>query len=359
MIATDRPGPAAEMAGRSVALIRKHTQKGGFDTGRVWRYLRRDQRTGVPQEDCAEWEGNLAQALFTLAYQRGEAPAEFWELYLHQTYHAADIATYHGAWMGRLEGSPTLTAPLPKFRFSGMVHGYLETGDPYLLDVSRSLAGVFMAMEWAHQPRFCMGRDAYPVTGLLTLWDYTAEPLYLDFARQEILRLMDTQAEDGGFSGQAGAGILTGTSCRPEKDSIGFGSGCLAPLAWLEWAIRDQRWPDDFRPRLRRWADLMLRLQPADGVWLDGGSKGKPYPLIGSTALFSLVKAGRILDDPRCVAAVTRFLKSMTENNGCVNGTHAFLSALYAHVADANLEMAPAPAAFATAPNNLQTNAQS
>ncbi|MBI4024205.1 MAG: hypothetical protein HY360_04435 [Verrucomicrobia bacterium] len=334
VIETDRPGPAAEMAARSLKLIREHTLKGGFDTGRVWRYLRRDIRTGIPQEDGAEWEGNLAQAMFTLAYQRGESPAENWELYLHHAYHAADVAVYHGSWMGRLECTTVMTAPLPKFRFGGMLYGYLETGDPYLFEVARSMAGVYMAMEWALQPRACMGRDAYPLACLMSLWDYTAEPLYLDFARQTALRLLATQSEDGGFSGQAGAGVLGGASCLPAAESISFGSGLLAPIALLEWASRDSRWPSDFKARLKKWTDLMLRLQPADGVWLNGGSKGAPYPLIGSGALFSLVKAGQILHDCRCREAVRKYLSSMNARRECVNGTHSFLSALYAHVAD-------------------------
>ncbi|MBI4025649.1 MAG: hypothetical protein HY360_11765 [Verrucomicrobia bacterium] len=340
-IECNHAGTAAAMASRSVALIKEHTQKGGFDTGRVWRYLRRDLRSGQPQEDGAEWEGNLAQAMFTFAYQRGEDPSAAWELYLQHAYHAADISIYHGSWMGRLECCTVFTAPLPKFRFGGMVYGYLETGDPYLLEAARSVAGVYMAMEWAHEPRFAIGRDAYPLTCLMSLWDYTAEPLYLDFARQTALRLLATQHDDGGFSGQAGAGIFSGLSSKPAVESIGFGSGLLAPLAFLEWAIRDHRWPQDFIPRLRKWADLMLRAQPPNGVWLNGGSTGTPYPLIGSAALLSLVKAGQILHDNRCTEAVGRFLSTMNDKKNCVSGTHSFLSALYAHVADAALENCP------------------
>lgn len=337
VIETDRPGPAARMAVRSVALIKEHTQKGGFDTGRVWRYLRRDLRLKRPEEDGAEWDGNLAQGLFNFAYQLGEDPAEYWELYLHHAYHAADVAVYHGSWMERLECASVMTAPLPKARFGAFVSGYLETGDPYLLEVARSVAGVYMAMEWAHQPRFCVGRDAYPLTCLMALWDYTAEPLYLDFARQTATRLLATQLPDGGFAGQAGAGAMSGTSCLSGPESISFGSGLLAPLALLEWAIRDHRWPSDFRERLRNWADLMLRLQPADGIWLNGGSKGTPYTLIGAAALFSMVKAREILEEPRYVEAVRRYLATMNANRDCVHGTHAFLSAQYAHVADAAL----------------------
>jgi len=340
MTESARSGDAARMAQRSTALIREHTQSGGIDTGRVWRYLRRDLRSGVPQEDGPEWEGNLAQAMFTLAAQCGEDPSGHWPLYLHQAYHAADVAVYHGSWMSRLECSPSLTAPLSKHRIGGALFGYLETGDPYLLEVARATANVYMAMEWALQPRSAMGRDAYPVASLMSLWDYSAEPLYLDFARQTMLRLLSTQQPDGGFSGQAGAGSLAGISARPAAEDIHFGNGVLAPVALLEWAVRDHRWPVDFMLRLRRWADLMLRLQSPSGQWNTKGktAQEKPYPLTGSVALFTMVRAAQILDDPVCIHSAKRFLANMTAHDQCISGTHAFLSALYAHVADAAFE---------------------
>src|SRR6185369_14112219 len=119
------------------------------------------------------------------------------------------------------------SAPLPKFRFAGILAGYLETGDPYLLEICRSLAGVYMAMESALQPRSAIGRDAYPITSLLALCDYSADQMYLDFARQTAIRLLSTQEPDGGFSSQAGAGVLTGVSAKSGMRDIHFGSGIL------------------------------------------------------------------------------------------------------------------------------------
>ena len=292
VIETDQQGPAAQLALRNANLIRESTQQGGIDTGRVWRYLRRWEKLNIPQEDGAEWEGNLAQAMFTLAYQTGEDDPRIWQTYLHHAYHAADVSVYHGAWMGRLECTAAFTAPLPKFRFGGFLYGYLETGDPYLLELSRSVAGVYMAMEWALQPRSAMGRDSYPLTCLMALWDHTSDPLYLDFARQMCVRLLSTQQPDGGFSSQAGAGVLTGVSAKPGMRDIHFGSGILSPIALLEWATRDpDRWPADFLPRLRKWADLMLSLQKPDGHWYVEGRSDEPYTLTGSGTLWSLIKA--------------------------------------------------------------------
>jgi hypothetical protein len=337
VIETDQVGPGSQLASRNAQLIRESTETNGIDAGRVWRYLRRWEKLNIPQEDGAEWEGNLAQAMFTLGYQTGEPPGEHWQLYLRHAYHAADVSIYHGAWMGRLECTAAFTAPLPKFRFGGFLYGYLETGDPYLLELARSVAGVYMAMEWALEPRIAIGRDSYPLSCLMALWDHAPEPMYLDFAKQMATRLLSTQQPDGGFTGQAGAGVLTGTSCVPGVRDIHFGNGILSPIALLEWATRDTRWPPEFVPKLRKWADLMLSLQKEDGHWYVEGKSNEPYTLTGSATLWSLIKAGQILNDPRCIDAVRRYLDAMNSKEAVVLGTHAFLSVQYAHVADAAL----------------------
>ncbi len=332
------PGPAAQMAGRTVAMIRHYTHRGGMDTGRLWRYLRRDQRENRPYQDGPEWDASAASGLFTYAYQTGENPAEVWEENLQHAYHAADVSIYHGSWMPRLECSAELTAPISKYRIGGIVHAYLETGDPYLLEMARSVAGVYMAAEWANEPRHYIGRDAYPVVGLLTLWDYSADSLYLDFAFQTIRRLVATQNADGGFSGQGGVGVYSGSSCTQAPEDIGFACGLLSPLAIVEWAVRDEaRALPVVRDALRRWLDLMFRLQPEDGVWLSHGSKGDPYALICAAALGSVIYAGRLLNDPRAVDSIRRMLDSMNTSELHVAGTHSFLPGLYAHLADGAL----------------------
>lgn len=337
-IESSQPGTAATMAGRTVAMVRQYTHQGGVDTGRLWRYLRRDQRENRPYQDGPEWDATAASGLFKYAFQTGESPADVWEPNLQHVYHAADVSIYHGSWMPRLECSAELTAPISKYRVGGIVHGYLETGDPYLLEMARSVLGVYMAAEWANEPRHYVGRDAYPIAGMMTLWDYSADQLYLDFAQQTIRRLVASQNKDGGFSGQGGVGIFSGSSCIQAEEDIGFACGLLSPLAIVEWAIRDpKRAMPVVRDSLQRWLELMLRVQPENGIWLSHGSKGEPYALICAAALGSVIYAGRLLGDPRCAESVRRMLDSMNGTNFHVTGTHAFLPLLYAHVADATL----------------------
>jgi len=328
------PGEASAMAARTFSMIARHIQAGGFDTGFLWRYLRKDLRTGNPQQDGADWDGDLSFGLFNHIFLAGNEPARSWQIALQCAYHAADIAIYHGAWLPRLEASKTLTAPLPKFRARGILAGYLETGDPYLLDVARAVAGSFMSMESFQQPRSAIGRDAYPVTTLIALWECTGDEIYRDFARQTCLRLLRSQEPDGGFSGQAGAGTFSGICAPPAKNSISFGSGLLAPIALLTWASADPRWPEDFLPRLRRWADLMLELEDrGGGGWWDRPD-GQPYALIGAGAMYSLSKAADLLEDPDCARAVQRYVRAMNRAKTGIFGTHAFLACAYAHAAD-------------------------
>jgi hypothetical protein len=82
----------------------------------------------------------------------------------------------------------------------------------------------------------------------------------------------------------------------------------------------------------------MMTLQKSDGHWYVEGTSNEPYTLTGSGTTLSLIRAGQILNDPSCFAAVRRYLDAMNEKNLAVLGTHAFLSAQYAHVADAALK---------------------
>jgi|GEM_PF-5815937 len=336
VIETDAPGPAAEVAIRSRDLIEKYTQYGGFDTGRTWRYLRRDLRSGKPEEDGAEWDGDLAHGAFTLAYQLDDTPSRAWETYLHYAYHAADIGCYHGAWLGRLEIASSLTAPLPKFRVGGLVSGYLETGDPYLLEIARALTHQHMAMDWALQPRARIGRDAYPLHGILHLWDHSAEPHLLEHAETMTRRLLATQIPDGGFDSQAGAGVFTGTSCLTNPQSIGFGSGLLSPIAIVALLDREQSDDSSIIEQMAQWIRLMLKLELPEGGWT-GPGKTQRYPLIGSAALFTMTRLGQKLCDKRAINAVHRFVEAMNRDQSCVAGTHAFTSLLFAHIADAEI----------------------
>ncbi len=338
VVASDVIGSATRIAKRGANLLRAHTQRGGFDTGCVWRYMRRDLRSGVPQEDGAEWDGDTAAGLWTLAYQTGENPGENWPLYEAIAVHAADVAVHHGHSLQRLENSIAFTAPLPKFRFRGILTAYLETGDPYLLDVAQALAGSYMAINSANLPRSAIGRDAWPVTSLLDLHDYSDDSIYLRAARRCIANLLLSQESDGGFSGQAGAGRISGIAAVPATGSIGFGSGLLAPIAIFEWERRDpENRPPDFGQRIKLWADLMHRRLEPEGFWSQNPDSPSPYPLISTGAFFSLPQAALFSASSQPIKDLAKAIDYLEDRALCVDGTHAFLGCLYSHFAEASL----------------------
>lgn len=320
-------GQAHQWAARSRDAIYQNTHSGGFDTGRVWRYLRRDIRGGVPQVDDAEWEGGTAQALLLDAYLRPETAGR--DLILHQIYHYADIAVHHGHMMVRCHGYNTPHFPLPMMRAGGLVLGYAETGDPYLLETARWVADTFMRMEETNQPRYSIGRDAYPLAGLMTLYDYTNDRRYLDFGRKLAVRLLATQTASGGFSGQGNVGIGGKSNLWEERDIFIF-SGLLAPIALLEWALRDNRHPPGFREQMGKWFELVLSFQTAQGWWPQDPEGARSYALLPAGLLFSLSAYHRLFGDKRGLAALQRYLDYALAQKEFTLGTHSFLAVLYA-----------------------------
>jgi hypothetical protein len=322
-------GLAHDWAARSRDAIYENTARGGFDTGRVWRYLRRDLRSGEAQLDDAEWEGGTTQALLIDSYVRPEAA--HWHLIRHQLYHFADIAVHHGHMMVRCHGYNTMHAPLPGHRVGALVLGYAETGDPYLLETARAVADTWMWRETTNEPRHAMGRDAYPLAGVMTLYDYTGDERYLDFGRQLVTRLLATQTPGGGFTGQGGVGLLGGRGNVGGDKDISFGNGLLAPIGLFEWALRDQRHPPKFREQMTRWYELVLSMQQADGGWPQGSKEGNPsYPLIAAGLLFTFSAYHRLWNDARGLRALRRYLECALARGEFLLGTHSFLAVLYA-----------------------------
>ena len=320
-------GKVHQWAAVSRDAIYNNTAVGGFDTGRVWRYLRRDLRSGKAERDDAEWEGGTARALMLDASRQPRSAN--WNLILHQVYHYADIAVHHGYSMVRCHGYNTMHAPLPMMRIGGLVFGYLETGDPYLLETARGVADTFMRMDTSNQPRYSIGRDIYPLAGLMTLYDYTSEKRFLDFGRELAQRLLATQTNAGGFSGQGGAGAMTGATNRWYEKDISFGNGLLAPIGLLEWALRDSRHPEGLREQMQKWVELVLTLQSDSGTW-PRQEAGSSYTLIPAGLLFSLSACHRLWGEIRGIQALERYIDYALTHKDFLLGTHSFLAVLYA-----------------------------
>ena len=125
---------------------------------------------------------------------------------LAHCYYWADLAVDHcdftvHQWVG---GWGWKTCAYAKFR--DVLYGYLETGDPYLLDVAEMAAEGHWAWYRSNWPRCSIGRDNFELGGWALLWRF----LRTEHAKertQELVRMTRTVLDSrGSIGGQMGAG---------------------------------------------------------------------------------------------------------------------------------------------------------
>ena len=150
--------------------------------------------------ETASWEGEIPYARLLWYYHTGE-PLHF-QVALNDAYHIADIIFDHATETIRMPGYPFGAIALPLFRTVGMTFGYLETGDPYLLECAESAAERYYWIDRHNWPRRSYGRDAMSLRSLIFLWDYVGNDHYLDMAREALGRLITCQRPDGSYGDQ-------------------------------------------------------------------------------------------------------------------------------------------------------------
>lgn len=149
------------------------------------------------------WEGESPYAALLYFYRTGQI--EHWRRAIRDAYHIADIAFDHSTETIRMTDYPfdgSIAPPL--FRTVGLTFGYLETGDPYLLDCAESAASHWYWIDRHNWPRYAYGRDAGSLRSLVFLWDYTGKEDYLTMAREAIGRVIQCQNPDGSYFDQGG-----------------------------------------------------------------------------------------------------------------------------------------------------------
>ena len=150
-----------------------------------------------------EREGESSYAEFLHAYRKQSA--HYYQIAMRDTYHLADIAFDHASGTVRMHNYPfDGSFSLPMMRNLGVFFGYLETGDPYLLNVARIIAERFYQIHLMNWPRYSIGRDAIAVRGLIFLGQYLGEDLYMKKAREILHHVALVQRPDGSFSDQGG-----------------------------------------------------------------------------------------------------------------------------------------------------------
>jgi hypothetical protein len=176
---------------KAIEWYRANTFTNCFDDGAV-------TRGGLPGEPG--WEGEAAQGIMLAAYLSGETVD--YSLALRSAYQFADVSVEKTLFCVRMHSSLPPMLSLPMQRVTGLIVGYLETGDPYLLDCA--LSTIDSAYWWDRHawPRRSFGRDAAYIHSLVYCYRYLGESLYRERAREALHRVAQLQLPDGAFTQQ-------------------------------------------------------------------------------------------------------------------------------------------------------------
>lgn len=239
-----------ERLGRGCAeVLLRNSVIGRFESGGIYRYL---DQYGLGAYELSV-DANEGRSLMRRAYR--DCDVRFYDLALRNCYFMADIATdssrdiihYHG------DNPGWRTYSLIYQRFSGMVLGYLETGDYYLLETAQAVARNYMALHNQNWPRHGIGRDADPLNGLMMLWDYTGAEEFFEFGREFAHNVSLAIERDGVWLSGAGVGPQMG--CNAASGSPWNGGHFLT--GFTEYAMRD---PDVPREWLEAAGSALARL---------------------------------------------------------------------------------------------------
>jgi len=208
------------------------------------------------------WEGEIPYSQILHFYMSGNP--DFLEIALNDIYACADFGFDHATETWRMHDYPAGCIAPPLYRTVGLTFGYLETGDPYLLDCSESAAVRYYQIDRHNWPRRTYGRDAASLRSLAFLWDYTGKEDYLAMAREAIGRAIKCQRPDGSTGDQGGAVDLHGGIANEITKTW---MAMLASDILIDYLLRK---PGDMEVEksLVRTAEFMLRSQIVkDGVY--------------------------------------------------------------------------------------------
>lgn len=219
-----------ELSRTAAEVYLRNEMKEGFCSGGTFRYLDH-YPNGRWEFSC---DGNETAALFRGSYLLSNGP--LYELALRNADFAADLGAHHGSfhWHYHQPVPDQQTWSLIYMRFGGLVHAYLETGDPYYLETAEAVGNRWIATHRTNWPRRGIGRDTEPVEGILLLYDFTGKDHYYQAARQIALDVVTSLYPDGMWRSGAGAGPYWGVNAL--LGSPWNGSHLLAGL--VEFLLR-------------------------------------------------------------------------------------------------------------------------
>jgi len=235
---------------------------GGFEDGSEPR------GASSKQENRPEpgWEGEMPGAMFLAAYWSGDGLDH--ELALRCAYCYTDVYIDHAEKLVRMHGQAPPAMALPMNRIHACLYAYLETGDPYLRDIAEAVIETSYRVHKNAWPRLTIGRDACFIRGAVLLYRYLNDKHYLNFARDSVRTVSESQFPDGSFGDQGGGVGVHGWNQYIVKPWM----GCMATGGALDLL---DLFPDDETalPPASRFAEWLLRERHD----LSNGVKGWSY----------------------------------------------------------------------------------
>jgi hypothetical protein len=153
------------------------------------------------------WEGETPYSQMLYYYLSGKN--QIFDIAMNDIYILADIGFDHATETWRMHDYIFGAIAQPLYRTVGLLYGYLETGDVYLLDCAKSAAERYYQIDRHNWPRRTYGRDAASLRSLVYLWDYVGMA-YLEMTREAITRIIMCMRPDGSTGDQGGATGLQG-----------------------------------------------------------------------------------------------------------------------------------------------------
>jgi len=246
--------------------LHTHILRGGFEDGAIPRGAPLPVPPDPTKRYEAGWEGDAPHGMFMLAFRTGDG--DDYHNALRNTYHFTDVAVDHAARLVRMHGYPPVAFAQPGHRVIGTIMGYLETGDPYLLDTAESVVENAFRCHRNSWPRLAVGRDACFVRGAVMLYRYLNSVHFRDIARETARNVAHSQRANGSFGDQGGGAGIHAWGAYITKPWMAM----LATTPLLDYL---ELFPDEpeLRQCVQRTGDWLLSIRFAH----DDGSVGWSY----------------------------------------------------------------------------------
>ncbi len=175
------------------------------------------------------------------------------------SYNWADIVVDHIDWSIRQLYTGYYWKTSTYSKFSDITAGWLETGDPYLLETAEHTADAYYGIIRSTWPARSMGRGILPVQDMIMLYKYTRNPVYFERAMEIIEKSITTYSDPDQFPGHNIGVGPNGIGNWVDYKAVGFAELSLARTA-IDAAQTDTDLIDDAdRERLLVHAERVVR----------------------------------------------------------------------------------------------------